>query len=76
MTSYEQRLLDNTADYIKRYIHRDVKDSQTVERLLIYESVHRHRKTVERALVKRLKEVVHVESGIPTVEDLLRKKWL
>ena len=76
MTSYEQRLLDNPAQYVRKHVLPDVRDSQTAERLLVYESTHRHRKTVERALIKRLKEVVHVEnSDVPTMTGLLSRRW-
>ena len=76
MTSYEQRLLDNPAQYVRKHILTDVMDSQTAERMLIYESTHRHRKTVERALIEKLKDVVHVEQkNVPTMAGLLSRRW-
>ena len=76
MISYEERLLDNPADYVRKHILTDVKDSETVEKLLIYESTHRHRKTVEKSLIKKLKDVVHVESAnAPTMTGLLSRRW-
>ena len=76
MISYEQRLLDNPAQYVRRHVQTDVRDSQTAERLLVYESTHRHRKTVEKALVEKLKEVVHVENtNVPTMTGLLSRRW-
>ena len=76
MISYEQRLLDNPAQYVRRHILTDVRDSETAEKLLIYESTHKHRKTIERALVEKLKEVVHVElQNVPTMTRLLSRRW-
>lgn len=76
MISYEERLLDNPADYVRKHILTDVKDSKTAEKLLIYESTHKHRKTVEKSLVNKLKDVVHVENAnAPTMTGLLSRRW-
>ena len=75
MTSYEQRLLDNPAQYVREHILTDVRDSETAEKLLVYESTHRHRKTVEKALIEKLKDVVHVENHAPTMGGLLSRRW-
>lgn len=76
MISYEQRLLDNPAQYVRRHILTDVRDSETAEKLLIYESTHKHRKTIEKALVEKLKEVVHVElQSVSAMTGLLSRRW-
>ena len=75
MISYEQRLLDNPAQYVRKHVISDVRDSETAEKLLIYESTHRHRKTVERALIEKLKDVVHIEANVPTMTGLLSRRW-
>ncbi len=77
MIPYEQRLLDNPAKYVRQHILTDVRDSDTAEKLLIYESTHRRRKTVQKALIEKLKDVVHIEQkNVPTMTGLLSRRWV
>lgn len=68
----ERRILDNTVRTAISIVERDIYQPADVERLLIYEHSHKHRKTMERALVKRMKAVVHIQCEVP---DFLTKKW-
>ncbi len=71
----EHRILDNPVKTAIFIIERDIYQPSDVERLLIYECTHKHRKTMERALVRRMKAVVHIQCKVPTVSAFLTKKW-
>lgn len=71
----EYEILDNTVKTAVYLLQRDINQPADVERLLIYEYSHKHRRTMERALIKRMKEVVHIQCTVPTVSDVLRRKW-
>ena len=66
------RILDNPVKVATFLLERDIYQPADVERLLIYERSHKHRITMERALVKRMKEVVHIQCTVPA---FLRTKW-
>ena len=71
----ERRILDNPVKEATFLLERDIYQPADVERLLLYEHSHRHRKTMERALVRRLKQVVHIQCEVPTVSEFLWRKW-
>ncbi len=71
----ERRILDNTVDVATYLLNRDIYQASDVERLLIYEHSHKHRRTMERALIKRMKAVVHIQCKVPTVSDFLKRQW-
>lgn len=71
----ERRILDNTVQTAIFIVERDIYQPADVERLLIYEHSHKHRKTMERALIRRMKEVVHIQCEVPTVSGFFRRKW-
>ena len=71
----EFRILDNTVKTATYILRRDVHQTEAIERLLLYEHSHKHRRTMERALIKWLKEVVHIQCDVLTVSDVLKRKW-
>lgn len=74
-TGDERRILDNTVKTAIFIVERDIYQPADVERLLIYEHNHKHRKTMERALIRRMKDVVHIQCKVPTVSGFLNRKW-
>ncbi len=70
-----RRLLDNDGMTACRIINT-IGLPDALENLLIYESTHKHRKTVEQALIHRLKEVIHVQrKEVPSVSGVLARRW-
>ena len=69
------RILDNPVKVATCLLERDIYQPADVERLLLYEHSHKHRRTMERALVKRMKKIVHIQCTVPTVSAFLRKRW-
>ena len=61
----ERRILDNPVRVARYLLERDIYQPSDVEQLLFYEHSHKHRRTMERALVKRMKEVVHIQCTVP-----------
>lgn len=71
----ERRILDNTVRVATLLLVRDIYQPADVERLLLYEHSHKHRRTMERALIRRMKEVVHIQCTVPTINGLLGRRW-